>query len=95
MQETAVTPTPTPPVRGPGRPVSGPKVPTDAVKLARKEKGWNQEELAQHLKCSLSAVRYAERHRQLFGQRALRDAFTKFAAEVGTPLDAIDPEREG
>ena len=73
--------------RGRGRPVRV-EPETDAVRRVRDALGMTQQELAEAMPCSLSAIRTMERDNRLPGSRALRENFAKLARRAGVEVPA-------
>lgn len=71
-----------------GRPTGTGGQSSDAVKAVRAKLGLTQQQLAQEINCSLSAVRYMERERRLPGTLALLDAFKRIAKRAGVSIEA-------
>ena len=74
-------------VRGRGRPAKEDVPLTTVVFDVRSALGWTQEEMAQQLKCSLSAVRAMEREKRLPGRGALLENFLRLAREAKVKID--------
>lgn len=68
-----------------GRPVRE-EVATDVVRRVRDALGMTQQQFAEELPASLSAVRTMERNQRLPGSRALRESFEKLAKRAGVEL---------
>ncbi len=78
----------TAPTSGRGRPTGSGGQTSDAVKAVRAKLGLTQQQLAQEINCSLSAVRYMERERRLPGTLSLLDSFKRLAKRAGVSLEA-------